>query len=528
MSITPQKFAPVSITQNAPQNMPGRAGSRGRGWIVFGFVVLAGLGALGFLYPDAAFALTVLGVIGALTWWGVQRLRRAGMQVWQVLLLVTLSCYMILNYGFENIAVHAGPVPLIVSYAMMYTCFAMAVYANRKRLGSALQEPAMLCILGLLLLSAIHLIANIPEYGIWAIRDSTIFLDGIFFLLGLFWAVQDRDLKVMVRWMMILFFVNMIYAYTYPWSEQILAASPSSGVFMEIPIFGQYHQTAMDLLVGAAFCMGLARFVVKRRTWILHIMIAVQLLGLAILQSRATYIALALYIVIFFVLRETRKATALLALASFAVAGLVALTTLGGLEITGRIGPVNLNFLQDHLRSINGGTGTAASSVDSRFEFADDVSKHIKAHPVFGEGFGQPLIDYIDDETGAVVRVPHNSHLTVTARLGFVGLAVWIGFNGCLLALFVYAFRHRKFWDRLISEFVLWSFLYYVVFMIESLVEGPLETPATAIPFYFLTGLLAGVVRLRMTADQKLAAAVDRPVAELKNWSATHLGVSQS
>lgn len=492
----------------------------GRGRVVLFFVGLCGLGAICILFPDAVLYVLALGVVLAIGWWAVRRLQRAGLELWQIVLVFTLSCYMVLNYGFENIAIHLGPLPFVVSYALMYGCLGMALYANRTRLASALKEPAMICITLLIFLSSLHLISDIPTFGVWAFRDSTLFLDGMFFILGLFWAFTDRKLKVFLPWMFALFVVNMLYGYTFPWSDRILAASPTSGVFMQVPIFGNYHQTAMDLLIGAAFCMGLARFLVKRRQWILHILVAAQILGLAILQSRATYIALAAYLMIFLVLREGKKAGALLTLASMAIVALI-LVTISGVEINGRIGPVSLSFLEDHLRSITGEKVTAASSVESRVDFAGDVMRHIRAHPIVGEGFGQPLIDYIDEETGAVVRVPHNSHLTVMARLGFIGAMVWLSFNACLLLRFAYAYRHRKFWEQPFGEFALWGFLYYVVFMIESLVEGPLEVPATAIPFYFFLGLTAGVIRMRMAADRKSPREVAAPVKSLERWSPT-------
>lgn len=466
------------------------------------FVILFLTGVVSILYPQTAIFSMVIAVLLGLSVWAVRRSQRGGLRLWQTVLLFTLACYMVLNYGFENIAIHVGSLPLVVSYVLMYACLAMALHTNRALLADAVKEPAMGCILILLFVSSLHLVSNLPAFGIWAIRDCTIFLDGVFFLLGLFWAVADPNLSRILHWMMAVFVINLIYGFTFPWSERILAASPVSGVFLQIPVFGQYHQTAMDLLIGAVFCMGLAKFVIRRHTWILHTLVALQLLGLAILQSRATYIALGAYLLVFVVLREGKKARTFFTLAAAAMVILIASTTLGGIQLSGRIGPVNLSFLEDHIRSIGGVNVTAASSVESRVDFADDVMQHIRAHPIVGEGFGQPLVNYIDDETGAVVRVPHNSHLTIMARLGFVGFVVWLTFNGCLLRRFAYAYLHRRFWDPVFSEFALWSFLYYVVFMIESLVEGPLESPATAIPFYFFTGLTAGVIRLQMAADR--------------------------
>jgi O-antigen ligase len=471
------------------------------------FLLLALVGALAVLYPEATISILAIVVILALTFWALNLMSRSGLELWQGLLIFTLSCDLILNYGFDNIAIHMGSLPLVVSYALRYTCLALALYKSRSLLVSALKEPVMVCILILIFLSSLHFIFDVPAFGVWAIRDSTLFLDGVFFLLGFFWAAADTHLRVWLRWMMAVCIINLLYAYTFPWSEKILNVSPTSGVFMPVPIFGQYHSTSMVLVMGTVFCMGLARFVMNKCRWILHGLVALQVLGLTILQMRATYIALAACLVVFILLREGRKAMTLLTLASLAVVGVFLLGAFG-IELSGRIGPVNLAFLEDHLRSIVGVKVTAASTVESRFDFVDDTMKHIRAHPIVGEGFGRPLVDYIDEETGAVVRIPHNSSLTIMARLGSVGFLVWLAFNACVMARFMYAYRHRRSWNPLFREFALWSFLYYLSFIIVSLVEGPLEQPAIAVPFYFLVGLAVAVIRLRMAEDRRTIPAV--------------------
>ena len=493
---------------------------RPRGWEFLCFVGFSALGALAILYRDTAILLLAIAVALGLSWWAVKRLRRIGLQSWQVLLLFALTCNLILNYGFDNIAIHFGGLPFVVSYALMYTCLAMALYQNRQLLPGALKEPAMVCILILLFLSSLHLILDIPASGVWAFRDATLFLDGLFFVLGLLWAAADKDLRVWLRWMMVVFIINLVYAYTFPWRDRVLSASPTSGVFMQVEIFGQYHATPLNLLMGTAFCMGLARLLINSHRWVLHILVALQLLGLAILQARSAYVSLAAYLLIFILLREGKKTRTLLTMASLALAGITLMTALG-IELSGRIGPVNLAFLEDHIRSISGAKVTAASSVESRVELAKDVMGHIRAHPIVGEGFGKPLVDYIDEETGAAVRVPHNSHLTVMARLGIVGFIAWLAFNGCLIFRFAYAYHHRKSWDARFGEFALWSFLYYVAFMVHSLVEGPLEKPSTAIPFYFFVGLAVGVIRLRMVADSRKNPRNVGSVNNMRAWSIT-------
>lgn len=467
------------------------------------FTGLSILGALGVLY--SAVALTLLAVLAAmiLTWWAVALLKRHGLELWQALLLIPLTGYMLLNYGFENITIHLGSFPIIVSYVLMYICLALALYHSRRSIGIAINEPASICFLVLLVFSLVHLLFDIPSAGLWAIRDATMVLDGLFLFLGIFWSLQPNGLRILAKWLIGIFVLNMLYCFTFPWSDAIHTWSPSSGVFLEVPIFGQYHTTDIYLLLGAVFCLGVgARFLGNRR-WLILPLVILQLLGLTVTQARASYVALVACIVILILIGEHKKSFLLIGTLSGALIALVLLTGVGGLQLSGRIGPINIDFLRDHIRSITGENVTPASSVDSRIEFAAEAMQHFHSSPIFGVGFGQPIVSYIDQETGATVRIPHNSNLTVMVRLGVIGLMIWIAFNVSLIRQIVRALRRRSQYDRQVYEWIQWVLIFYATFMIAALVEGPLETPSSAIPFYFFMGLGLGLMRhrLRKTAE---------------------------
>jgi O-antigen ligase len=498
MNNASRKFEEAGAGVSSP-----RARARGRDFLYFALVCL--LGALAITYPRSALITFAVALALGLTWWITVRLRRMGLEIWQALLLFTLSGYMLLNYGFENITIHAGRIPVIVSYALMYICLALAIYSSRRWIARVSTEPAMLCLFALILLSAFHLLLDVPAYGLWAIRDSTMILDGVFFILGMLWPTRANSVAVLIKWLMVITVINMFYALTFPWSAKVLSWSPASGVFMTVPIVGQYHGTDTYLLLGAVFCLGLGGYLIKRRRWILLLLVVGQLLALTILQNRAGYVALAAFIVALTLVGETRKSGILTGLLISALVVLVLATSVGGLELSGRIGPVNIGFLADHLRSITGEKVTAASSVQSRFDWTGEAMDHFRSSPVLGVGFGQALINYIDDETGAVVRFPHNSNISILARLGVIGFAFWAIFHFCLMRRFFYAYSHRKSSNKQVYELVLWIFMFYITFMISALVEAPFEFPSGAIPFYFFMGLGLGLIRWYLPEESKEA-----------------------
>jgi O-antigen ligase len=481
----------------------------GRGDVArFSLFVLAG--SLAILYP--VFLLCCLAAAAALglCWVAVSYVRRQGLELWQILTLIALSGYMLLNYGFENLTLHVGGFPIIVSYGLMYAALVLAVFTHHRSLATAIREPTVLCMLALLVITALHLVVDLPSYGIWAIRDSSMCLDGLFMLLGLLWAMKANSTSFLIKWLMVVFVLNMVYGFTLPWGEKLWSWSPQSGVFHNAPILGNYDGTGDLLLSGALFCICLGGYVITRPRWMMLFLAVAQFLGVAISQVRRMYVATLAVLVILLLLGEAKKFAKLFILLPAAIIVILLATTVGGLQISGRIGVMNLDFFKEHIRSISTSEGTPGSSVESRFSMADEAFQHFLAHPVVGEGFGQPLLTEVEGTSLIVTRMPHNSSLSYLARLGVIGFAVWIAFHLCLIRRFLYAFRQRPYCDdKRLSAFVLWLFLAYVLFMIGSLVEASFEFPSGAVPFYFLMGFALGLMRWRLSGKK----GEDRAVA---------------
>jgi hypothetical protein len=466
----------------------------------FSLFVLAG--SVATLYPIFWLVCLAAAAMVGICWVVFVFLGRAGLELWQVVALITLSGYVVLNYGIDNLAIHVGGFPILIAYGMMYASLALAVFAHRHLVLKALHEPALLCVLALLGLSFCHLVTDIPSYGSWAFRDVTMCFDGVFLLMGLLWA-RTSDSHLLNKWLMFTFAANMFYCFTLPWGEKLFSWSPVSGAYLPVPLLGNYRGAGDWLLAGAVFCICVGSYVVRRPAWLMHFLVLGQLLGIAVTQVRRMYLGIVVVVVILALAGEIKKFAKLFILVPGAIALIVVATSLGGLQISGRIGPVNLAFFRDHIRSISGAEDTPGSDPYTRVTMAQEAFQHFLAHPVFGEGFGQPVISDIDPDNGHVTRTPHNSSITYLARLGAVGFAIWIAFHVFLWERFVYAFRQRRSCDKRLYAFVLWSFLFYVLFMLGSFVESPFEYPDHAIPFYFLMGFALGLIRWHLSPKKK-------------------------
>jgi len=478
---------------------PARIDLRAVAW----FSLFLLVGSLAVLRPLFLLVCVIVAALLGLCRVALKYMQRANLELWQVFSLVALSGYLLLTRGFENLTLHVGGVPFIVGYGLVYTSLALAIVSHRQLIARALKEPPVLCMLALLAATVLHLVVDFPSYGIWALRDSTLCLDGIFMLLGLAWAIKGKNIIFLARWMMGLFVLNMLYAYTMPWGEKIWGWSPVSGVFLKVPLLGEFSGTGDLLVMGAVFCICIGSYLISRPSWLVLALAIGQFLGVSITQGRRTYVGTAVVLIILVLLGEAKKFAKLFILVPAALVVVFLATSVGGLKISGRIGEVNLDFFKAHLKSVSNSEGTPGSSVESRFSMADEALEHFYAHPVLGAGFGQPLVSDIDETNGAVTRMPHNSSLSILARLGVVGFVTWIAFHLSLITRFIGVLRRRRAFDQRVSAFVLWLFLFYVLFMICSLVEAPFEFPSGAIPFYFFMGFALGLMRWHLSDKTK-------------------------
>jgi O-antigen ligase len=472
---------------------------------VVGFSMLVLLGGLLAAYPLPALALAGGVCLIAVAFLLTHLVRRYNLRTWQVLALTVLCGYCILNYGFENIAFRVGPIPVPLGHVLMFAALGLAVLAFPGRITKVLDEPALLCLLGLFPLTFAHLIFDVPRYGFYAVRDASIFFEGIFVLLGLLWAADGRNTAPLVKCLLLLFLVNLLYGYTYPWGAELLDWSPKSGIFLQVPILGHYHATARYDVVGALFCLWVAGYAVRWPRWILYVLAVAQLFALAIHQVRSTYVEIALYLVLLMLLGETRKWGSLVGTFALGLVVLLVMTPVFA-RMSGRMGPINLAFLEKQAETSVLLFGKPADkdpiegSIAGRQDWYQEVMQRLESprNLLLGVGFGQVLVDfYFTKSTGeaVAVRQPHNSHLTVLARLGVLGLIIWLLFNAFVLKRFLYVFRRRHHFNKPFFDLVLWLFVWYVSANIHSLVQPEFEFSSAAIPYYFMVGFALGLIR---------------------------------
>ena len=114
------------------------------------------------------------------------------LSVWQKLTVVALLGYMVLNYGFANLAFTFGGIPVPVGHVLTLSALTLALPGKGAEVRLFLHEPLVRAWLVLLALTLLHLLGDAPTHGLYGIRDASFVVEGLFLLLGFLCATGER------------------------------------------------------------------------------------------------------------------------------------------------------------------------------------------------------------------------------------------------------------------------------------------------------------------------------------------------
>lgn len=385
--------------------------------------------------------------------------------------------------------------------------------------GVPLGEAAILLVLATLLISAARLIVakkvlsivvlasvislcsilraglQATEYGIFAIRDATHFID-MLSLVAVYFGSKNLTQEKSLRLYNTLLFLACVYLFMY----FVRSVAPAV-----IPKISNPHGGSVSLLSYIAFptlfiSLAFSVFSAKsysqfkrHRTPIVFTILLLLMLVIQIFQARLIYIQLVASLCIYVFLKP--KTTKLLPLyLIFALFFLLALAPIGA-EF-GRLKlSLDLDNLTSHLYSIFGVDRSAefsgaASGVDLRFGWWENLYEKVTENFItilFGLGFGLPLTDFVISG-GIVVREVHNSSISILGRQGIVGFLSVLVLWYWLCKVVVFHLKRAKRGGQ--HPLVLFGCYYLINVWIFSLAEDAFEKPCFAIPFYGIAGYL--------------------------------------
>lgn len=413
-----------------------------------------------------------------------------------LLLGFLIAGYVIGNRGFAQIMPVPG-LPLLFGEAVLAAGAMFLVQTALRRELPFRLDTLNLVLLLLILLGVARMVFDFRRYGLWALRDfATIYYIGFFFLaqhVGR--AARERRLLgaafvgscLVLPWVILLFQRHPDFFL----GQLVLNGTPI--------VFIKDDLAATFLFAGFFPLLAPPATPARGGTWRAAGAGTVFLAGLWLL-SRAAMVGFVVAAAFALAGRSRRilKVTAVAASLGLVVAAGAAALDDAPLRQS------RLYALYEHLASIADVQGRGAyegtASIDSgdnnRFRLVwwrTIASRVLDENPVFGLGFGYDLsrdfvstYELIGDDFNT--RSPHNILFTILGRMGFVGLALFLGLFAAMTARTLAAARAaRRRTEGGERALALWCACW--VILVSACFGVVLEGPMGAVVFWILLGL---------------------------------------
>jgi hypothetical protein len=350
--------------------------------------------------------------------------------------------------------------------------------------------------------------------GLWAFRDATQVLESLYILVGFAIAGRPENVDRLFHWLRWIVVAVLLYSMTYFVGNEITRLSPKvpGGSGQPIPLFGIYGNVGTVLIWSSAYLVFLAHDTRLTRRWGLLLAPLPILYALIVFQARTTYIQLVVICAIVALLRPAALKRMAVALPLFFL--VVGIIMLAEVKVMGRLsGEISFSFFADHALSILGISNSqetvgAARGVAQRLLWWSRIEEKLTVDLptlVLGLGYGNPLVDFATPES-VQVREPHNSLISTVARIGVLGIALWLWMHFELLRRWLSTFkRARRIGTPLLRDRLLFLLSYCLLVLAMAVGEDPLEKPFFVIPYYLFWGVMLRI-GFELSRTQQVAA----------------------
>ena len=436
----------------------------------------------------------------------------ARMDPWRRIVLWTIGAYIVLNAGFEMVRI--PPVGAGVPVGELVLVCSLCIINLLILLPRMAAEVWLLPILVWWGMSLSRSLVDTTIGGAWSFRDASQAIESLYLVVG-FWLVSEPGyVEDFFTWLRKLLTLLAFYGLLFPFAGTLQKFSPklpgvastySSSILFQVT-------NSPEMLLWAACWLLIDRSSRHRIRTTLWACLLVAF-SVAFSQERTIYVeVLIVGVVLLLVRRKVATKWAMVLLFGVVIIGIVSLS---GLELKGRLGKtISLDFIAQHFEAISGSAQTeglegAAGGVGQRIEWWNHIYSQLRSSPadaIFGLGYGVPLTNF--HGPNGVVREPHNSYISVVARLGLSGFIVWTMMQVSLYASWWRSYRlcKRLGWKREQNNLLL-LFVFCVLIAVIAIGEDGFEKPFNAIPYYLFMGVVLRYGRhLRLWASSQEAA----------------------
>jgi hypothetical protein len=408
------------------------------------------------------------------------------------LLLIVVGLYLLLNDGFMQVRIPptAGLGIPVGELVLMFSILTIKYDILLERISSIIN---LLPFVIWWSIGLSHVILAVPEYGFWAFRDANHVIESLFLIVAFTFSEHQQMLEKFFNWLKKISIIVCIYTLGYPFSETLKSLSPQliAGAGYEMPLLFNYGDTSSALLIVASF------YLIFSSSHIVLYLVAIFLLGFTIFIFQARTIYLQIIAVSLLLLTYRSGSFLRVIIMIIVLAGFLATMPIVGFQFKGRLREVSLDFMINHFLAIGGieneGVEGAARGVPQRLGWWSDLYERWTSDArtfVFGLGYGFPLINFRQHE-GITVREPHNSYISIMARLGLLGSLAFIWMHTLLLRVWYRTYRayRRMGWQEGENRLLI-LLMFSVLLWISAIGEDAFEKPYWTIPYYFFWGIV--------------------------------------
>jgi hypothetical protein len=424
--------------------------------------------------------------------------------------LISLAL-LLLGYAFFNRTfAHLGIAPVYVGeIALALSVLALMVTGRTFRL--AVTEWLLLAFM---LLGAARTVPYLAEDGIDAARDGALWGYGLF-AFTVSSLLRFHHVKAVVSLYRKIAVAFLIWAplvlVVRPFVEMYLPMLPGTDVdilnFKAGDAGVQLAGASAFTLVGLQAFPAFGEVLISVLWWAAFLVVSV--------NNRAGMLAASTSLVTTLLVRpSSRWITGMLVAILF---GMVLATTNAVIDAGSRRN-VSVSQLFDNATSIFTQTeGGLEGTKDFRLRWWTEIFDYTFGGEYFwtGKGFGVNLADDDGFQLSAdhSLRAPHNTHMTILARMGVPGLLVWtllqLTFGASLIRGI---FRSRKAGETFWARITTWVLIYWLAMLVDTAFDPYLEGPQGAIWFWSLFGFGLAAIRLQ-TERANGTTVVHAPIA---------------
>lgn len=421
-------------------------------------------------------------------------------KLWLKMLAVLLVGYMTLDRGFA----HIGVAPVYIGELVLVPGLLMALVPGA--IMPALRTPAGVIYVLFAIFNFCCAAPYLGVYGVDTIRDSAIWIYGLFFLLVT--SLLVRRPRMLMR-------VPAVYGRLLAWYTPLLCLLLILRYLFHASDEAEGGTKLFSIKMGdmGAHLVGVFAFLLLAldrlwhrpgetpRTSVRYVITgACAFMALVFVSSinRGGFLALVLSLSVVTLLGPRLSWARMGVILAGAFVGMLLVFGVAGAEIrVGGARSISLDQLETNVNSIvspNESANTATSNTARwRLQWWGKIVSYTFGGPYFwtGKGYGVNLanVDGFQLAKNQLVRSPHNSSMTILARSGVPGFMLWVAllvtFGYQMVKLVLHARRReRSVW----SSVALWCLAYWLAIVVDSCFDVALEGPQLGIWFWSLMG----------------------------------------